>query len=105
MNYLVVGQHKFNSAESWREHLVFSSDKELTDEELERKFYMHWVYKFFENMKSTFTEEDTKNWTEKDYIETFEENDGDAIVDYILKSEEPIPTLKMTNCLASYGGG
>ena len=48
MNYLVVGQHRYNSADSWREHLVFSSDKELTDEELERKFYMHWVYKFSE---------------------------------------------------------
>ena len=104
MNYLVVGQHKFNSAESWREHLVFSSDKELTDKELEKNFCMHWVYKFFED-DFTFTEEDKKNWTEKDYIETFQENDGDAFVDYILKSEEPIPTLKMTDCLASYGGG
>ena len=104
MNYLVVGQHKFNSADSWREHLVFSSEKELTDEELERKFYMHWVYKFFED-DLTFTEEDRRNWSEQDYIETFQENDGDAFVDYILKSEETIPTLEMTDCLASYGGG
>ena len=104
MNYLVVGQHKFNSAESWREHLVFSSDKELTDKELERKFYMHWVYKFFED-DFTFTKEDKKNWTEDYYIKIFEENDGDAFVDYILKSEQPIPTLEMTDCLASYGGG
>jgi len=104
MNYLVVGQHKFNSADSWREHLVFSSDKELTDKELERKFYMYWVYKFFED-DLTFTEEDRKNWTEQDYIETFQENDGDAIVDYILKTKESIPHFVITDCLASSGGG
>ena len=104
MNYLVVGQHKFNTADSWREHLVFTSDEEFTDEQLERKFYFHWVYKFFED-DLTFTEEDRKNWTEQDYVETFQENDGDAFVDYILKSEQPIPPLEMTNCLASSGGG
>lgn len=104
MNYLVVGQHKFNSADSWREHLIFSSDKELTDEELERKFYMHYVYKFFED-DFTFTPEDRKGWSEEDYIDTFQENDGDAIVDYILKTEEPIPTFEITDILASSGGG
>jgi len=26
MNYLVIGEHKFNSSDSWKEHLVFSSD-------------------------------------------------------------------------------
>ena len=100
MNYLVVGQHKYNSADSWREHLIFSSEKELTDEELEKKFYMHWVYKFSEECDGA---ED--GWTEDDYIEFFEENDGDAIVDYILKTEEPIPSFEITDSLASSGGG
>ena len=100
MNYLVVGQHKYNSADSWREYLIFSSDKELTDEELERKFYMHWVYKFSEECDGA---ED--GWTEDDYIEFFEENDGDAIVDYILKTKESIPSFEITDSLASSGGG
>lgn len=100
MNYLVVGQHRYNSADSWREYLIFSSDKELTDEELERKFYMHWVYKFSEECDGA--EDD---WTEDDYIEFFEENDGDAIVDYILKTKESIPDFEITNSLASSGGG
>ena len=104
MNYLVVGQHKYNSADSWREHLIFSSDKELTDAELEKKFYMHWVYKFFED-DFAFSPEDRKSWTEDDYIETFELNDGDAVVDYILQTEESIPSFKITNVLASSGGG
>ena len=99
MNYLVIGEHKFNSSDSWKEHLVFSSDKELTDEELERKFYMHWVYKFPEDS------DNTEDWTEKDYIEFFQENDGDAVVDYILKTEESIPTLEITDQLAMHGGG
>ena len=99
MNYLVIGQHKYNSADSWKEHLVFSSDTELTTEELERKFYMHWVYKFPEDS------DNTEGWTEEEYIEFFQENDGDALVDYILKTEESIPTLEMTDSLASCGGG
>ena len=99
MNYLVIGEHKFNSSDSWKEHLVFSSDKELTDEELERKFYMHWVYKFPENS------DNTKDWTEQEYIEFFQENDGDAVVDYILKTEESIPTLEFTDQLVIFGGG
>ena len=78
MNYLVVGQHRYNSADSWREHLVFSSNKELTDEELERKFYMYWVYKFSEECDGA---ED--GWTEDDYIEFFEEN---LLFLYFLKS-------------------
>ena len=99
MNYLVIGEHKYNSANSWKEHLVFSSDKELTDEELERKFYMHWVYKFSEDA------DDTRDWDEKDHIEFFQENDGDAVVDYILKTEESIPTLEITDQLVICGGG
>jgi len=74
MNYLVIGEHKFNSSDSWKEHLVFSSDN-------------------------------TEDWTEKDYIEFFQENDGDAVVDYILKTEESIPTLEITDPLVSRGGG
>ena len=99
MNYLVIGEHKFNSSDSWKEHLVFSSDKELTDEELERKFYMHWVYKFPEDS------DNTEDWTEQDYIEFFQENDGDAFVDYILETEESIPTLEITDPLVIRGGG
>ena len=99
MNYLVIGEHKFNSSDSWKEHLVFSSDKELTDEELERKFYMHWVYKFPEDS------DNTEDWTEQDYIEFFQEKDGDAFVDYILKTEESIPTLEFTDQLIICGGG
>ena len=98
MNYLVIGEHKFNSSDSWKEHLVFSSDKELTNEELERKFYMHWVYKFSEDDYEA-------DWDEKDHIEFFKENDGDAAVDYILKTEKSIPTLEMTDFLVSRGGG
>jgi len=99
MNYLVIGQHRYDSSDSWKEHLVFSSDEELTHEELEEKFYMHWVYKFSEDA------DDTEDWDEDDHIEFFEENDGDAFVDYILKTEESIPTLEMTDFLVSHGGG
>jgi|TARA_B100001175_G_scaffold140662_1_gene119400 sulfite reductase beta subunit-like hemoprotein len=99
MNYLVIGEHKHDSSYSWKEYLVFSSDEELTDKELERKFYMHWVYKFSED------EDDTEDWKEKDHIEFFQENDGDAVVDYILKTEESIPTLEFTDQLILCGGG
>ena len=99
MNYLVIGEHKYNSANSWKEHLVFSSDEELTDKELERKFYMHWVYKFSEDA------DDTEDWDEDDHIEFFEENDGDAFVDYVLKTEKSIPEFDITDQLAMHGGG
>ena len=93
MNYLIVGQHKYNSAESWATHLVIYSDQKLTESELEHRFYMHHVYKFSEN------EDDTEKLTEEDHIEFFQENDGDAFVDYILQTDKSIPILEIENPL------
>ena len=93
MNYLVVGQHKYNSAESWATHLVVYSDQKLTELDLKLRFYMHHVYKFYEN------EDDTEKWTAEDHIEFFQENDGDAFVDYILQTDKSIPILELENPL------
>ena len=99
MNYLLIGQERDNSVDSWPKKLVVSSKKELTHTELNRIFYLKCVYKFSEDA------DDTEDWDEDDHIEFFEENDGDAFVDYILKTEESIPTLEMTDFLVSHGGG
>ena len=93
MNYLIVGQHKYNSAESWATHLVVYSDQKLTESDLKHRFYMHHVYKF------TDEEDNTEKWTAEDHIEFFEENDGDAFVDYILQTDKSIPILEIENPL------
>ena len=62
MNYLIVGQHKYNSAESWATHLVVYSEQKLTESDLEHRFYMHHVYKF------TDEEDNTEKWTAEDHI-------------------------------------
>jgi len=85
MNYLLIGQERDNSVDSWPKKLVVSSKKELTHTELNRIFYLKCVYKFSEDA------DDTEDWDEDDHIEFFEENDGDAFVDYVLKTEESIP--------------
>ena len=84
MNYLLIGQQRDNSVDSWPKKLVVSSEKELTYAELDRIFYLKCVYEFTEDDR----EED---WNEDDHIEFFQENDGDAFVDYVLKTEESIP--------------
>jgi len=84
MNYLLIGQQRDNSVDSWPKKLVVSSEKELTHKELDKIFYLKCVYEF--------TEDDCeKDWDENDHIEFFQENDGDAFVDYVLKTKESIP--------------
>jgi len=65
---------------------TFTSDSELTKEQLERMFLVaHWK-EFAENGES----ESTDNWTEDDFQEFYEENDGIIEVDHYYQSITPI---------------
>lgn len=65
---------------------TFTSDTELTKDELERMFLVaHW--KEFAELGES---EPTDNWTEDDFQEFYEENDGIIEVDHIFQSITPI---------------
>ena len=89
MHYLVLGQESINDIFSGDLSVVqrtFTSDSELTKEELERMFLVaHWK-EFAENGES----ESTNNWTADDYEEFFNENDGFVVVDHFYQSNTPI---------------
>ena len=65
---------------------TFTSDSELTKEQLERMFLVaHW--KEFAELGES---EPTDNWTEDDFQEFYEENDGMIEVDHFYQSNTPI---------------
>ena len=65
---------------------TFTSDSELTKEQLERMFLVaHW--KEFAELGES---EPTDNWTEDDFQEFYEENDGIIEVDHFYQSNTPI---------------
>jgi len=89
MHYLVLGQESINDIFSGDLSVVqrtFTSDSELTKEQLERMFLVaHWK-EFAEDGES----ESTENWTADDYEEFFNENDGFVVVDHYYQSNSPI---------------
>ena len=65
---------------------TFTSDSELTKEQLERMFLVaHW--KEFAELGES---EPTDNWTEDDFQQFYEENDGMIEVDHFYQSNTPI---------------
>ena len=65
---------------------TFSSDTKLTKAELERMFYVaHW--KEFAELGES---EPTDGWTDDDFQEFYEENDGIIDIDHIFQSNTPI---------------
>ena len=89
MHYLVIGQESINDIFSGDLSVIqrtFTSDTELTKEQLERMFLVaHWK----EYTKEAYSES-TDNWTEDDYEEFFHENDGFVVVDHFYQSPTPL---------------
>jgi len=86
MNYLVIGREGGTCCgdESWENSIskVFSTDVELTKEELIEKFHKHVVLSFFEDGAD-------ETWTDDDFEQAYEEENGWNCVDTIFKSKKP----------------
>ena len=86
MNYLVIGRGggTFCDGESWENSIlkVFSSDVELTKKELKEKFHKQAVLSLSEDGAD-------KTWTEDDFEQAYEDENGWNCVDKIIKSEKP----------------
>ena len=86
MNYLVIGREggTFCDDESWENSIskVFSSDVELTREELIEKFHQQAVLSFAEDGA-------VETWTEDDFEQAYDEENNWNCVDIIFKSEKP----------------
>lgn len=86
MNYLVIGREggTFCDGESWENSIlkVFSSDVELTKKELKEKFHKQAVLSLSEDGAD-------KTWTEDDFEQAYEDENGWNCVDKIIKSEKP----------------
>jgi|9_EtaG_2_1085328.scaffolds.fasta_scaffold28208_2 hypothetical protein len=89
MHYLVLGQESINDIFSGDLSVVqriFTSNSELTKQQLERKFLVaHWK----EYAEEAYSES-TDNWTADDYEEFFNENNGFVVVDHFYQSNTPI---------------
>ena len=88
MHYLVLAVE--STGDSYGTMIIvqrtFSSDTELTKDELERMFYVaHW--KEFAELSES---ESTDGWTDDDFQEFYEENDGIIDIDHIFQSNTPI---------------
>ena len=71
---------------------TFTSETELSKDELERMFYVaHW--KEFAELGES---EPTDKWTEEDFQEFYEENDGIIDIDRIFKSTKPFNLEEVT---------
>ena len=85
MHYLLLATET-NETETWVVQRTFTSDSELTKEQLERMFLVeHW--KEFTELGAS---EPTDNWTEDDFEEFYEENDHIIYVDHFYQSTTPI---------------
>ena len=94
MNYLILGKQVFGnnlSGTEFTEKLVISSDKELSDEELIKKFQDHLVCNY---VKEGWDEEEYSSWSEEEYFDVYDENGNSNKVDYIFKTSDIIPDLK-----------
>ena len=90
MNYLVIGREGFDSDAQIKTTRVFSSDIELTKEELIEKWHKKAVLDFIGS-------DAEPDWTDEDFEETYEEADAWNWVDMIFKSEKPIELEEMFN--------
>ena len=85
MHYLVLATES-NETETWVVQRTFTSDFELTKEELEDKFLAaHWK-EFAEDGAAPIDED----WTTDDYEEFYKENDGVIFVDHFYQSTTPL---------------
>ena len=94
MNYLILGKQVFgnnSSGTEFTEKLIVKSDKELSDEELIKKFERHLVYEY---TKEGWDEEEYSTWTEEEHFDVYDENGNANHVDYIFKTTDTIPDLK-----------
>ena len=86
MHYLVLATES-NETETWVVQRTFTSDSELTKEQLEHMFLVaHW--KEFAEEGSAPNE--YKNWTTDDYEEFYTSNDGIIYVDHYYQSTTPL---------------
>ena len=91
MHYLVLATES-NETETWVVQRTFTSDSELTKEQLEEKFLAaHW---------KEFAEEgsapNADNWTIDDYEEFYTSNDGIIFVDHFYQSTTPLHLEEVT---------
>ena len=85
MHYLVLATES-DETETWVVHRTFTSDSELTKEQLEEKFLAaHWK-EFAEDGAAPIDED----WTTDDYEEFYKENDGIIFVDHFYQSTTPL---------------
>ena len=94
MNYLIIGKQRFSndfSGTEFTEKLIVKSYKELSDEELIKKFERHLVYEY---TKEGWDEEEYSTWTEEEHFDVYDENGNANHVDYIFKTTDTIPDLK-----------
>ena len=94
MNYLILGKQVFNnnlSGTKFTEKLIVKSDKDLSDEELIKKFERHLVLNY---VKEGWDEEEYSTWSEEEYFDVYDENGVANHVDYIFKTPDMIPNLK-----------
>ena len=85
MHYLVLATES-DETESWSVQRTFTSDSELSKEELTQMFYVeHWKKEAEEGAS-----EPIDNWTEEDYQTFYEENGGSIHVDHVYHTKLPI---------------
>ena len=85
MHYLVLATES-NETETWVVQRTFTSDSELTKEQLEDMFLVaHWK-EFAEDGAAPIDED----WTTDDYEEFYKENDGIIFVDHFYQSNTPL---------------
>ena len=85
MHYLVLATES-NETETWVVQRTFTSDSELTKEELEEKFLAaHWK-EFAEDGAAPIDED----WTTDDYEYFYKENERIIFVDHFYQSTTPL---------------
>ena len=89
-NYIVLATES-DETESWVVQRTFTSETELTYEQLQEKFLAsHW------KEAAEDATEPTDDWTEDDFQDFYEENGGNIHVDHMFKSPTPIHLEEVT---------
>ena len=83
-NYIVLATES-DETESWVVQRTFTSETELTYEQLQEKFLASHCKEAAEDAT-----EPTDDWTEDDFQDFYEENGGNIHVDHMFKSPTPI---------------
>ena len=83
-NYIVLATES-DETESWVVQRTFTSETELTYEQLQEKFLAsHW------KEAAEDATEPTDDWTEDDFQNFYEENGGNIYVDHVFQSTTPL---------------